>query len=95
MCGRIAQHRSRHEYAQEIGWERAYPDRMWLGNRTCQYNLSPGVWPDLMHTLDNGNPEIDTIHWGYRPEWAVEKGYPPQINARVENAISKPFYRAL
>lgn len=53
------------------------------------------MWPWLMHTLSQARPSIDTVRWSYRPEWAAEKGLPEQINARVENAIRKPYYREL
>ncbi len=48
-----------------------------------------------MHTLYEGNENIDTVHWGYRPKWAIEKGFPPQINARIESVVLKPYYRGL
>lgn len=96
MCGRITQHRGRQAYAEEMGWAQEDRARQWWhGTRTPSYNEPPGKWPDVMHTLTEGKNDFDTIHWGYRPAWAVEKGFPQQINARVENAMTKPFYRAL
>ena len=93
MCGRVTQHRRRIKYASEVGWAADY--LKWLGDRVADYNVAPGSWPWLMHTLHEGKESIDTVHWGYRPEWAIEKGLPEQINARVESAVSKPYYRGL
>lgn len=106
MCGRINQHRRRATYANAIGWEG--PDlsrsknaddraavlmKCWGPNRIPFYNMPPGLFPDVMHTLHEGRPQFDTIHWGYQPPWAKDKGLPMSINARLETAATKPFFR--
>lgn len=96
MCGRITQHRSRRQYAAELGLPTEGDQfTRWLGDRNPFYNISPGTWPLVIHMIDSGRVETDVVKWGYRPAWAVEKGFPSQINARVENAMTKPFYREL
>jgi putative SOS response-associated peptidase YedK len=94
MCGRITQYRSSRAYAEAIGWDTS-DARRWKGGRVPFYNIPPGTWPEVMHMLHDGIPNIDTLHWGYRPKWAIEKGFPQQINARIESAVAKPYYRGL
>lgn len=94
MCGRVTQHRDRRAYAESIGWD-VSDLRRFKGDRIPHYNIPPGTWPWVMHTLHEGNENIDTIHWGYRPTWAIEKGFPAQINAQLESVVSKPYYRGL
>jgi putative SOS response-associated peptidase YedK len=46
-----------------------------------------------MHMLHEGHEAIDTVHWGYRPTWAVEKKIPMAINARIEKAATGAYFR--
>lgn len=102
MCGRITQYRGRAKYAEEIGWgadpeqstlvEHRGPGR-WGPDRIRHYNLPPGLYPDVMHTLHQGKPMFDTLHWGYRPQWAVEQGIPMATNARIEKAVTGRYFR--
>lgn len=92
MCGRITQHRPYAAYLDAIGWEHhasLIPD---VEQRPL-FNVSPGTYPAIMHTLDAGVPALDTLHWGYQPSWAVEKKIPMSINARLESATTKPYFR--
>lgn len=97
MCGRITQYRGRRQYADEIGWEpdptNTHMSGPWGPDRIPQYNLTPGLYPDVMHALHEGQRAFDTIYWGYQPPWAKEKGLPPSINARLETAATKPYFR--
>jgi putative SOS response-associated peptidase YedK len=94
MCGRITQHRSRKEYAEVLGWD-VSDRRRWLGGDTIeQFNLSPGMVPLMLHTLHQGKEMTDNAcRWGYRPPWAKDAGRPLTINARLETASTKPFFR--
>jgi hypothetical protein len=102
MCGRFTQHRGRAAYAEEIGWasdeksssvSTADPGQ-WGPDRIPQYNLTPDSYPDVMHSLEeDGRPAFDTLHWGYRPQWAAEKGIPMAINARIEKASTGKYFR--
>jgi putative SOS response-associated peptidase YedK len=47
-----------------------------------------------MHNLyEGGRAGFDTLHWGYRPQWAVDKGIPMAINARIEKASTGNYFR--
>ena len=93
MCGRITQSRLKAEYRAAIGW----PERAVLGSEDdvqALYNVSPGTAPKLMHRLGEDAAEsIDYVHWGYRPTWAIEKKIPMAINARIEKAMTGPYFR--
>ncbi|WP_334188967.1 SOS response-associated peptidase [Noviherbaspirillum sp.] len=94
MCGRITQHRSPDAYARAIGW----PARSFhadAGGRAANWNVPPGSHPWMMHTLDDDAGRIEPMHWGYRPSWAMEKGLPMAINARIEKAATGAFFRGL
>lgn len=94
MCGRIAQYRSKFDYATELGWDgSAFPEEG--EDFYPNWNVPPGSYPWLMHRFDDGHAHIDKVHWGYRPTWAVEKGLPMAINARIEKAASGAFFRHL
>ena len=57
------------------------------------YNVAPGSRPLVLHRLHGDRPEIDSMHWGYRPAWAVEKRIPMAINARIEKAMTSSYFR--
>lgn len=92
MCGRITQRRTPAEYIAEIGWDCA--DGLELGGHPA-YNIPPGTTPLLLHRLPDGACHVDRLHWGYRPRWAVSKGMPPAINARIEKAATGRFFAPL
>jgi len=94
MCGRIAQYKSKFDYATELGGDgSAFPE---VGEDFYpNWNVPPGSYPWLMHRFNDGHARIDKVHWGYRPTWAVEKGLPMAINARIEKAASGAFFRHL
>lgn len=94
MCGRITQIRSYIAYAREMGWDVDDFGRP-VGDHPANWNIPPGTSPYMMHTFDDGRGRIDAVHWGYRPNWAVEKGLPPAINARIEKAATGAFFRPL
>jgi putative SOS response-associated peptidase YedK len=94
MCGRIAQHRYRKDYAEGLGWD-VSDQRKWNGgDSTAFYNLPPGLCPTMIYLDDKGGQHIHGVRWGYRPEWAKEKGLPIAINATIEKA-EKPYWRSL
>lgn len=94
MCGRITQHRSHVEYAREMGWDVDDFGRV-DGQRAPSWNVPPGTRPWLMHRFGDDSPHMDLVPWGYRPSWAIEKGIPIAINARIEKAATGAFFRAL
>jgi putative SOS response-associated peptidase YedK len=61
--------------------------------RQASYNTSPGSAPWFIHELGEDTPIFDTLHWGYRPNWAAEKGIALAINARIEKAATGRYFR--
>jgi putative SOS response-associated peptidase YedK len=59
------------------------------------WNVPPGTAPWLLHRFGGEKNQIDRVHWGYRPSWAIEKGIPTAINARIEKAVTGAFFRPL
>lgn len=92
MCGRFAQYRALSNYAQGLDPSLACipePEA-----RVPRYNVPPGSKPWVLHRFAN-EPAFDTVHWGYRPSWAAEKGLAPTINARIETAATGRYFRPL
>jgi putative SOS response-associated peptidase YedK len=90
MCGRISQYRDPHLYARQLG----LADPLMLfddADRRPGYNLAPGMHPLAIYPDDT----LRTIHWGYRPAWAVEENLPQTINARAETAATARYFRTL
>lgn len=92
MCGRITQYRSKQHYANELGWtDRIHP---WAEDILANYNIPPGTSPWLMHRLSEDHmPGFTRMKWGYRPDWAEEKGFPVSFNARIEKAKTGKYFR--
>ena len=91
MCGRITQYRTQAKYRDAAGWSNG---AFAIGEIQPQYNRAPGSAPIVMHRLGDGHePATDFVHWGYRPAWAIEKKIPMAINARVEKAMTGPYFR--
>lgn len=94
MCGRITQHRPHSVYLDAIGWE-SVASLVPEADQRSLFNVAPGSYPAVMHTLDAGVPALDTLHWGYQPSWAASKKIPMSINARLETAATKPYFRSM
>lgn len=92
MCGRITQLDLRKRYAERISpYEVDY--QKWAGgDRIPQYNISPGTYPRILHTL-SGKLEMDDVRWGYRTPREAEEKKKPWINARIEKAITGRYFR--
>ncbi|MGZ9712507.1 SOS response-associated peptidase [Glaciimonas sp. GNP009] len=91
MCGRITQTRTAESYAKELGWTDAdYREHDWQSN----WNVPPGSAPLLVHQF-GGTRAVDSVPWGFRPKWAVERKLPMMINARLEKAATGPAFRAM
>ena len=88
MCGRFSQSKSVQTYAKALdsAWE---PDSL-----DCHptWNMAPGTKGIVFHETDSGRT-ASLMNWGFLPGWAdPTKGQKP-INARVETAASKPYFR--
>jgi putative SOS response-associated peptidase YedK len=92
MPSRITQHRSKRLYAEEAGWD-VRDELKWRGDRMAAYNVVPGTWPYAMHTLHPREQAIDTVHWGFRPESAVEQGIPAAIRVTIEKGSTGRYFR--
>lgn len=92
MCGRIAQSRTPDDYVRELGWLGV--DGLGLAGPPA-WNTPPGTTPLLLHRLPDGGFHVDRLHWGYRPQWAAQRGIPFAINARLEKAATGRFFAPL
>jgi putative SOS response-associated peptidase YedK len=90
MCGRFARKSTQEVLADWFGVE--LEDMPWFAPT---YNAAPqSVQPVLRLNRDSGQPEFAQLRWGLVPFWAKDAkfGY-STINARAEEAASKPAFR--
>ncbi|SAL43175.1 SOS response-associated peptidase [Caballeronia humi] len=90
MCGRISQYRLPMHYAQRMHLKNPFV-LVDAADRRPGYNLSPGTHPLAIYPDET----IRAVHWGYCPQWAIQKKLPQTINARVETASTSAYFRAL
>jgi putative SOS response-associated peptidase YedK len=90
MCGRFARKSTQKVLADWFGVE--LEDMPWFAPT---FNAAPqSVQPVVRLNRDTGNREFAQLRWGLVPFWAKDAkfGY-STINARAEEAASKPAYR--
>jgi putative SOS response-associated peptidase YedK len=90
MCGRFARKSTQEVLADWFGVE--LEDMPWFAPT---YNAAPqSVQPVVRVNRDSGDREFALLRWGLVPFWAKDAkiGY-STINARAEEAPSKPAYR--
>ena len=88
MCGRYGRVSRTERFASLIGLEGDSP------HINASRNLPPGLF-NLAAATDPHEPSaiaMQTLYWGFIPSWA-QKPALAQINARVETAHEKPFFR--
>lgn len=87
MCGRFAQSQPLIHYARalDLVWDPAY---FYI---EPNWNLAPGRRALVFRETDLGS-SAELFHWGFLPAWADATSQKP-INARVETAASKPYFR--
>jgi putative SOS response-associated peptidase YedK len=87
MCGRFAQSQPVIHYAHALdpAWEPLPLDLK------PTWNLAPSRQALVFREGESGRM-AELLHWGFLPAWADPKGQKP-INARVETAASKPYFR--
>jgi putative SOS response-associated peptidase YedK len=87
MCGRFAQSQPLIHYAHAFdpAWEPTFLDLQ------PTWNLAPGRRALVFHETNFGK-SAELLQWGFLPAWADPTGQKP-INARVETAASKPYFR--
>lgn len=83
MCGRYALY-DIHELLTQFNLDesRQLPER---------YNIAPGQIAPVIKEV-NGKRALVHAIWGLKPSWATE-AMPQPINAKVETAAEKPFFR--
>lgn len=91
MCGRITQHRKPLDYVKVLDLPLRMSEE--AAHRQPSYNTPPGTTPWLIHSMSEEGPTVDAVRWGYRPNWAAEKGIPMAINARIEKAATGKYFR--
>jgi putative SOS response-associated peptidase YedK len=90
MCGRFARKSTQQVLADWFGVE--LEEMPWFAP---SYNVAPqSVQPVVRLNRDSGEREFAQMRWGLVPFWAKDAkvGY-STINARAEEAASKPAYR--
>lgn len=90
MCGRFARKSTQDLLAEWFGIE--LEDMPWFAP---SYNVAPqSVQPVVRQNRDTGKREFALLRWGLVPFWAKDAkfGY-STINARAEEAASKPAFR--
>ncbi len=90
MCGRYVRQSDREVLA---GWFGVDLETMpWFAP---SYNVAPSsVQPVVRINRDSGNREFALLRWGLVPFWAKEAKFSySTINARAEEAATKPAYR--
>jgi putative SOS response-associated peptidase YedK len=90
MCGRFARKSTQDLLAEWFGIE--LEDMPWFAP---SYNAAPqSVQPVVRQNRDTGKREFALLRWGLVPFWAKDPkfGY-STINARAEEAASKPAFR--
>jgi putative SOS response-associated peptidase YedK len=90
MCGRFARRSTQQVLADWFGVD--LEDMPWFAP---SYNVAPqSVQPVVRLNRDSGRREFAQMRWGLVPFWAKDAkfGY-STINARAEEAASKPAYR--
>ena len=90
MCGRVARRSTQEVLADWFGVE--LEDMPWFAP---SFNVAPqSVQPVVRLNRDTGKREFALLRWGLIPFWAKDAkfGY-STINARAEEAASKPAYR--
>jgi len=90
MCGRFARQSTRDLLANWFG-----VDFETMPQFAPSYNVAPSsVQPVVRLNRDSGSPEFALLRWGLVPLWAKDSKFSySTINARAEEAATKPAYR--
>lgn len=90
MCGRFSQYRTALEYLEALRHDKPLDGGL-DPEPINRYNVAPRSRVLILFETSEG-VRMAKLPWGYQPWWARSKR-PPVINARVETAASKPFFR--
>lgn len=91
MCGRYAHNRSIRRIKDDLHISRSGDDEV---DEVPCFNQPPGCFTHIAMMGGHGNntAEVAPAYWGFIPSWA-EKLADVRINARVETAARKPYWR--
>lgn len=93
MCGRFAQYRKPHRYAQALGLGVDQLALIQDQPAAERYNIAPTSQVHVLH-MPQGLLQDDVVPWGWSPAWAKGKR-PAPINARIEGVATSPFFRPI
>ena len=57
-----------------------------------RFNIAPSQLAQLL-VVEEGKLREDRMQWGFQPQWALNQGRPPVINAKSETVLEKPLFR--
>ena len=80
MCGRFTQRLSADAWSRHLGRS--------VNAAPVSYNVSP-----TQQVLCFDGEAVETKTWSFLPRWAKGRDLKPVINARIETAAEKPFFR--
>ena len=86
MCGRYILTSPIDDLAKMFGVETR-------ANIPPRYNIAPRQPVLVVRQGDRGARELAATEWGLVPEWALDIGTKPLINARLETVTAKPSFR--
>lgn len=86
MCGRFGQYRTPHRYAEQLGLPIPPIEA------AKRFNVSPRSRCIVIRSIDD-QLRFDRMAWGYTPHWANKRT--PVINARIETAATRPYFRGI
>ncbi|WP_044871450.1 SOS response-associated peptidase family protein [Pseudomonas sp. LFM046] len=93
MCGRFAQNRKPHRYAEALGLLPEQVRLSGLEEPIGRFNVCPATRVHLLHLDDDGLYD-DEVMWGWKPHWATGKQPMPR-HAQIETLASGSFFRAI
>ncbi len=91
MCGRSSLSKKEADLEKRFG-AKFYSDEIDRYNPLPLFNIGPSMSVPVI--LDHEPERIQWVKWGFVPSWAKDaKASPPQINARIESVLEKPYFR--
>lgn len=90
MCGRLAIFAVYEEFIEQL----PFAIRYGLDRFQPNYNATPSQMLPVLYHPDDGEPCLQSLHWGLIPHWAKDKKIAYKLfNARAETAHEKPSFR--
>jgi len=94
MCGRYARYGNKQRYAEWFGLPGTDDPRNYVGDIHPSWNVAPSQISWIIQERFDAPPLFEGASWGLVTGWAkTPKDGPRPINARSEEAASKPMFR--